>query len=428
MKAAQASDSIGFERTRLPSGARLHVNSTPKLKTILVKAVFGGDLDASVTRMALLPMVLRRGTRRFPDMKAIHRHLEDLYGTSLVSDVVKTGEWHSVKFRLEVVNDRFLPGEKGVGREALRFLRELIEEPRLVGGAFDPGYLEQEKHNLRRTIEALIDDKGQYALERCIREMCSREEFRRYELGDVAELDGIDSPGLTAAYREWVSDHPLDLYVSGDIDVRAVQDLFREVFANPRPGKYVLRPPPPPVPVGEVRTVEERMEVNQGKLVLGFRHGVTYREGDLEAMVMMNGILGSFSHSKLFQNVREKASLAYDAHSTLEKTKGLLFVLSGIAVENYQKALDIILAQVRALEAGEISEHEMVATRESFLNHLTLMEDSPSDLMEVDRVWRLHERDFSLPAYREALKAVSRDRIVAAAARLKLDTIYFLRN
>src|SRR2546425_7251293 len=128
-------DPTGWTRRRLPSGAMLHVNSTKKLKTILVKATLTGDLDTSVTRKALLPMVLRRGTRRLPDMKAIHRHLEDLYGASLTSDVSKIGEWHAVKFRLEFVNDRFLPAGGAIRREAVAFLRELLFDPRLVAGA-----------------------------------------------------------------------------------------------------------------------------------------------------------------------------------------------------------------------------------------------------------------------------------------------------
>jgi len=417
-----------FERFPLPWGATLHVNSSPKQKTVLVKADFTGNLDGTVTRRALIPMVLRRGTSRFPDMKAMHRHMENLYGASLASDLAKVGEWHVMKFRLEAVNDRFVPGGEGVFREALDFLREVLEEPRLVGGAFDRGYLEQEKHNLRRTIEGLIDDKSHYALERCLREMCAGEEFRRYELGDVADLPGIDALALTASWREWLAGSPADIYVSGDIDVGATRELFAEVFSGRRPGGLELRPPPSPVPVGEPRTVEERLDVNQAKLVLGFRHGVTYMDGDLEGLVMMNGVLGSFSHSKLFQNVREKASLAYDAHSVVEKTKGLLFVVCGIAPENREKALDICMAQVRALQEGDVSEEELISTRESFLNSLTMMEDSPGDLMEVDAVWRLHGREFDLPAYRKRLRAVGRDRIAAAAGSLRLDTIYFLRS
>jgi len=421
-------DSIRFQRARLPSGALLNLNSSPKLKTILVKADFTGNLDGTVTRKALIPLVLRRGTRNFPDMKTIHRHLENLYGASVVSDVSKIGEWHSVKFRMEAVNELFLPGGKGVFREALSFLRELLLEPKMPEGSFDPEYLSQEKHNLQKSIESLVDHKAHYALERCIRTMCAGEEFHRYELGNVEDLEEIDGSGLASTYGEWIARYPLDFYVSGDIDCDATLDLFSEIFPEKRPGGYSLQPPPPPVSVGEPRFVEERMDVNQGRLVLGFRHGITYMDGDLEALVFMNGVLGGFSHSKLFQNVREKASLAYDASSSMEKTKGLLFVTCGIAAENYQKTLDIIQEQIEALKSGEISEEELVSTRESLLNFLIMMEDNPGELMEVDYVWRLHGREFDLPAYRERLRAVDRDRIAAAASQLKLDTVYFLRS
>ncbi len=421
-------DWIRFERIRLPSGILLNVNWTPKLKTILLKADFTGNLDSSVTQKALIPMVLRRGTRNFPDMKTIHRHLEGLYGASLVSDVSKVGEWHAVKFRLEVVNERFLPGSQDVLRDALSFLNEFLHDPKLINGSLDEEYLSQEKHNLRKSIESLVDNKAHYALEQCLRTMCAGEEFRRYELGDVADLDGIDAQRLTSTYQEWITRYPLEMFVSGDIDGQRIRDLLSKVFQDNRHGDYPLNPPPQPVTVGEPRTVEERMDVNQGRLVLGFRHGVTYLDGDMEGMVVMNGVLGSFSHSKLFQNVREKESLAYDASSSLEKTKGLLFITCGIAVENYQKALDIILEQVNALKSGQITEEELVSTRESLLNYLTIMEDNPGELMEVNYVWGLHGREFDLSDYRDRLKAVDRDRIAAAASRLKLDTIYFLRN
>ena len=421
-------DPTSFERTVLPNGVRLHINSSPKMKTVLVRADFGGNLDGDVTRRALIPMILRRGTRRFPDMKSMNRHLEGLYGASVVTDVTKIGEWHTLKFTLELVNDVFIPGGKGVVRDGLEFLRELIWEPRATGDSFDPEYVTQEKTNLQRTIEGLVDDKGHYALERCIREMCAGEEFRRFEIGDLADLEGIDARALHGTWRHLVDRAPLDVYISGDIDVSAARDLLREIFGHPRRGDLLLSSRPAEVAVGEPRSVQERMDVNQCRLVLGYRHGVTYFGGDLEGLVMMNGVLGSFSHSKLFQNVREKASLAYDAHSALEKTKGLLFVSCGIAAENHGKVLEIIAEQIRALQEGDVSDVELTATRESFLNHLTMMEDSPSEIMEVDRVWRLHGREFDLGRYREGLKDVGRDRIAACASKLRLDTEFFLRS
>ncbi len=426
-------DPIRFERFDLPGGIRLHVNSTPKLKTVLVQAVFTGNLDASVTRKSLLPMILWRGTARRPDMQAIARHLEDLYGTSLGSDVAKVGEWHQVKFTLEVVNDRFLPGGGGLVREGLSFLREMLFDPRFVDGNFDRDYLVEEKNNLRRAIEGLIDDKAHYAVERCVREMCAGEEYRRYELGDAADLDAIDDRGLTAVYKDWAARFPLDIHLSGDVEIAGARDLCAEVFSSvsPREAKgesLSLVPPPQRVRVKGTRTVEERLDVNQGKLILGYRHGTSFNDGDLPAMVMLNGVLGAFPHSKLFQNVREKASLAYDIHSSFEKSKRLFFVAAGIAVENYGRALEIIQAQLGEVAGGRISADELLATRRSLVSHLTLMEDSPGDLMEADRAWRLHGVEFDLPDYRSRIDAVTPERIAAAARDLELDTVYFLRS
>jgi len=426
-------DPIRFERLDLPGCIRLHVNSTPKLKTVLVQAVFTGNLDGSVTRKSLLPMVLRRGTMRRPDMQAIARHLEDLYGAALASDVAKVGEWHQVKFTLEVVNDRFLPACGGLLRQGLSFLREMLFDPRFVDGCFDRGYLDEEKNNLRRSIDALIDDKGHYAVERCVREMCAGEEYRRYELGDTADLDGIDERGLTAVYEDWATRYPLDIHLSGDIEVASARDLCAEIFSAIAPreaqsGSLILAPPPSRLRVKETRTVEERLDVSQGKLILGYRHGTGFKEGDLPAMVMLNGVLGAFPHSKLFQNVREKASLAYDIHSSFEKSKRLFFVAAGIAVENFGRALEIIQAQLGDVAAGRISADEILATRRSLTGHLTLMEDSPGDLMEADRAWRLHGVEFDLPAYRSRIEEVTPERIAAAAGDLELDTVYFLRS
>jgi len=49
--------------------------------------------------------------------------------------------------------------------------------------------------------------------------------------------------------------------------------------------------------------------------------------------LVYNSILGGGLHSKLFQNVREKAGLAYYAFSRLEKFKGLMVVSCGIEIK-----------------------------------------------------------------------------------------------
>ncbi len=422
-------DPPSFTHFHLPGNFHLAVNSNKKMKTVLFTVSVLGNLDETVTRMALLPVILRRGTRLHPDMQSISRYLEGLYGASLASFVIKIGEWHVLRFRLEVVNERFLPGKEGLLRKALELLVELLRDPLEVAGGFHPEYLEQEKVNLRRAIESLVDNKAEYADHRLIEEMCSREPYRLNEQGCVQDIPEIEPKALRDLHGKWVRRYPLHVYAAGDVDVRKTRDLVASVFSAGSPvreGDYVLNEIPRPVPVSSTREVEEHMDVNQARLVLGFRHGITFADPSYEALLLMNGILGGFSHSKLFQHVREKASLAYSVHSALERTKGLLFISSGIAPENHRKALDIILEHVEALKKGEISDEEIQATVLTILNSNEMLEDNLGALADVDFVWSLHGRELDLVRFREKLKKVRRDEIVAAARRLQHDTTYLL--
>lgn len=417
-----------FEHIELPGNLRLALNSNQKLKTILIKVYLTTNLDEGVTRRALLPMVLQRGSRSLPDMQALSRYLESLYGAGLYSSVMKVGEWHVLKFQLEVVNERFLPGETGLFRRALEFLHDLLFDPLVVNGGFRADYLDQEKQNLRRIIDSLVDEKAAYAAHRCIEEMCRQEPFRLHEQGRVEDLEGVNAENLYQDYRDLFDLFPLAVYVTGDIDIDATRDVLTGVFTEARRGTTELSPVPAPVRVEAVREVEERMDVNQGKLVLGFRHGVTYGGDDYEALLLMNGILGQGSHSKLFQNVREKASMAYYAHSSLERTKGLLFICSGIAVDNYRDALRIILEQVEAMRQGNFSAEEMDATVRTIINQNLMLEDNFSALAEADFVRSLHGCSLDLPTFRKKLEQVPRGAIVEVARKLQHDTTYFLRS
>ena len=129
-----------------------------------------------------------------------------------------------------------------------------------------------------------------------------------------------------------------------------------------------------------------------------------------------------------FQNVREKASLAYSARSWVERTKGLLYMSCGIATENYEQALEISLAQLEAISEGEINDGEFDASLKTILNQNRMLEDNFPALVGSDFIWRLHGGELDLAGLRERLEKVSRDDIAAAAATIRHDTTFFLHS
>lgn len=132
----------------------------------------------------------------------------------------------------------------------------------------------------------------------------------------------------------------------------------------------------------EPQEVIEDADVKQGKLNMGFRTGTHFTDDDYPALQLFNGLFGGFSHSKLFINVREKASLAYYAASRIESFKGLLMVMSGIEVGNYQKAVDIIKEQFQEMKKGDFTEEAIDQTKAVIKNQILETLDTPYGLVE----------------------------------------------
>lgn len=424
-----ASNKPDFARFPLNNGIELYVHSTPKFKTTTVNAFVMQDLTReNATRGSLLASILRRGTEEFPTTEGLNRHLEELYGADLKTDILKKGETQIIQFHLELPNERFLPGQENLLEQGLRILLQVMARPVTQGGGLAGNYVNQEKENLRRRIEGLRNDKRQCAVARCFQEMCRGERFGIYKYGLVEDIAPLEPADLLEYHRRLLSENPIQIYLVGAVEPEAARDLAASVFDFPREGRVTLTPTEVRREAGEVRKVVEAQDVSQGKLCLGLRTGISRRDDGWYALAVANGILGAYPHSKLFQNVREKASLAYYAYSNLEGTKGLGIISAGIEFTDYQRTLDIIEKQIEDLKAGQVSNQDYETTIKAMVNDLRASEDNPAQKINLYLDGVLNGRPEGLSEKIERIRSVTLDQAVEAAGNLQLDTIYFLTN
>lgn len=419
---------LRVEKKTLPGQIDLYVIPTNKFKTVLITVLIRQFLSRELaSKTALLPAVMERGSRDYPTYRDLMIRLEELYGAGLSSDVLKKGEKHVLSFSLEVINDLYAPGGELL-RQGISVLHSVLNQPLLENGAFKHEYVEQEKEQLAKEIKGFVNDKLNYALERCIQEMCDKEPFGVFKYGSVEELAKITPRDLYAYYEQILTENPMDIYIVGEVEPDVAFGLVGEAFGH-RDGQRRREIPPDTVQniPAEVRYHEERMPVSQGKLSLGYRTNTAYRDDDYAALLFYNGVLGGFPHSKLFQNVREKASLAYFAFSRLEKHKGIQLISSGIEVENYERALEIIMEQVKNIKKGEISGEEMENTRRGLINQFKVVADSPYSMLNLSLDGLLGGKDEGLDYFLRKLAEIEVDDVVAVANKVYLDTIYFLR-
>ena len=418
-------------RTELFPGVHLTAVHTKKFKSSMLGLQFLLPLEEKTAALnALVPAVLRRGTRTCPDMESLSAALDELYGGSLEPMVRKKGETQCVGFAGSFLDDAYtLEGEPLLERAAA-LLGELVLHPRTQDGRFFPEYLEGEKANLIDRIRAQVNDKRQYAQIRVVAEMCAGEPFGVDKLGSEASAAAITNEVLWDRWQFMLAHAPVELYYCGSAAEERVKAALAAALAD-LPASPLRTPPARPVEHGAPETpklVEEVLDVTQGKLSMGFRTGCDAWSADYPALTLVNALYGGTTTSKLFMNVRERLSLCYYASSGLMKYKDVMLVSSGVEFGKVEEAKREILAQLSACRQGEFSDEELEWARRSVVSTLMAVLDSQGGLEDYwlgQAAAGLEEGPDQLA---RRVEETGRGQVTAAARKLALDTVYFLKG
>ena len=376
---------------------------------------------------ALLPAVLLRGCEKAPDLRAITLRLDDLYGAGVGALVRRVGDWQTTGFYCSFTEDRFAMKGDQILAPLIDFVKELLLEPVLEDGCFRADFVEGEKKNLIATIDSQRNDKRAYAMDKLLRKMCSADSFGIPRLGFREDVQAIDAGVLYAHYQKILQESPVNLLYVGSADPETVVQLLRPMFADlPRQ----VRPMDAQTAFqdGGGADFSECMDVNQGKLCMGFVSPVTIRDDGFVAMQLMNLVFGGGMTSKLFSVVREKMSLCYAIGSSYHGSKGLLTVSAGIDFSKEQVVRQEILNQLEACQKGEISPAELEAAKEALCSSLLAVHDSPGAMENFYASAALSGLKLSVEEYLAAARAMTVEKLAEAAATVKLHSVFFLKG
>ena len=400
---------------------------TDKFKTGCFSINFLRPMARSeASQNALIPSVLLRGSERYPDICSISARLDELYGASVGTLVRKKGEVQLVGLFADFIEDA-LAGEPVFG-QVLDFAAELLLHPRLENGVFPADVVKSEKRNLANAIEARINNKRSYALTQLLRLMCADEAYGVARLGELEDVERTDEKTLFTHYQELLAHSRVEIFYMGARFAGQVREDFRAALRTLPRGEAVCVSTQVVPAAPQVREQTQSMEVMQGKLALGFRTGCTAADPAYPALLVMCTVFGGGPTSKLFTKVREEMSLCYYAGSSVEKFKGVMLVSSGIETANYETAKKEILNQLEQCRAGNISDYEFDSAKRYILSELKSAPDSPGRLDYFYIGNAAAGLDGTLDALAKKIEGITKQEAAAAAKRLTLDTIYFLKG
>lgn len=415
--------------SQLAENVNLHVIQCNNFKTTSINIFIPCELASDVYSLrAAVPYVLARGTQNHPDRKCINKYMKDLYGATYSCGVRKYGFDQILNFSMSIVDDRYVNSSDSLFNHAINFLYELIYEPLQENGAFRQDYIVQERDNLKQQILSIINDKEEYAQFRLNELMNPGEPYTRCVFGDINEIDSINGNTLLNVYNETVFEKPIDIFVVGNVELQYVADSLCKKFnfTTRKPHIYHNVKNVYPQKLNEFKEIAN---VKQGKLNIGYRTNIKPLSEDYFKLCMFNEIFGGGLNSKLFVNVREKASLCYSVYSSINKFTQQMFVATGIDTSNKQKAYDLINLQLDAIRKGDISDFEMDAAKKEYKTRLRAVTDSAAGAVNFYYSNIIAAGKFVSPEkYNQNTSKVTKDDIIKTAKQIQEDSLFFLTN
>lgn len=420
-----------YKQTEIKKGIKLHTIKTEKFKTNLIAIMLTTKLNReNVTKNALIPAVLRRGTKNLTTQEEINKKLEEMYGASLDCGLDKTGDNQVLKFYIETVNDEFLPQEaENMLKTSLEKIFEFVFNPYLENGCFKKEYVEQEKENIKQIIDGKIDNKARYSLDRCIEEMYKDKPYGLYKYGYVEDMKNINEKNLYEYYQQLINECKIDIFVSGIIDeeteniIKNNENIIKLKDREPQYNELEIIAKR----TEKENDVQESMDVTQGKLIIGMDLDIDDDNLRFDVMIY-NSIFGGSANSKLFQNVREKASLAYTASSSYYRFKNNIFINCGIEIKNYEKALEIIKQQIEDMKKGDFTDEEVENAKKGIIASIKTIDDEQDTEITYFFSQELSKTKCNIEQYMDRISEVTKDKVVDVANKVSINTVYFLKD
>ena len=411
-------------------GVKLCLIPTDRFKTSIVSASLAMPLKERVEERALLSALLRRSSGKYDDMTKMNRKLAELYGAILSSGVEKVGEAQLVSFCLTSLDDKFaIDGDK-ISEKCVELLLELLFEPKLCNGMFTKADVETEKRLFSEKIDGEFSDKKLYSLDRTIQEMCKNELFSTKRYGSKDRLLSLTNADVTEAWKEMLECAMIQFNVVGNCDFQQIADKLAKRFSKVDRSRLCSIKTEFITSAKEEKYFSESQSVKQGKLVIGMRAGMKDKNDDFYALRVMTDMFGGGPYSKLFMNVREKMSLCYYCGARLNRSKGVIFVQSGIEQENERKAIDAIRQQLEDMKNGNFTKEDLENSINGISDAYISVNDSPDTLnmwYNGDYLSEDEDENISPEQYVEQIKKVTAQQVTEAAKKVSIDTIFMLK-
>ena len=412
----------------LVPGISAHFVQSKKFKTNKITVRFTAPLSLETVAGRMLSVsMLETANKAYPTSQAFRRYLASLYGADISTSAYRRGQAHVLDLTFTYVRDEFLSKKNVLTSRILELVKQTLFAPLVLDGAFEPTLFEIEKKQLLANLATDMDDSFYFAHKE-LDSLFFHDERLQLRYSDLRNSISNESPESSyTCFQDALKNDRIDFFFLGDFNEVEITESLKSLSFTARKSDISIQ-----YHQSYSNVLQEGMvqrNVGQSVLEMGYHSPVKYGDDQHLPMLIMNGLLGEFAHSKLFTNVRENAGIAYTVSSQLDLFSGLLRMYAGIDRENRNQARKMMNHQLMDLKKGNFTDFELDQTKEMIRRSLLIAQDSQHTLVERLYLSVLFGKaTFDIDRMLERLESVDKEAVCKAANSLKLQAIYFMEG
>lgn len=399
-----------------------HIKDT-KFKTFTVGIYFLSPLnEKELSYKSILSNYLTKCNDKYKTEKELTTYLKKMYGMDLFCSYGRTGLVTSMNFIVRSINDKYLNDNINLLEKSVTLLNDTINNP-----WFNDKQIELEKKLLIEDINRLYDNKSQYATKRFIEIMMANEKARFSSVGTIEDVKSINMESLKKSYQNMLSDKKL-IYVIGNFEEENIISAFEKFEVLPTNNVNLEFIDYETKEIEKVTEVIEEQNNRQSIVLMGYRSEIRVNDKLYEPMVFLTGMLGGFFHSTLFQEIREKRSLAYSVNCDYNSRKGNFAIFAGISAQDYEEFKNVVNNIITNYQNGLIDDDDIELTKKGLINNIYKSADQQTYGIQFILNELAGIKTKTIEEKVEIINSITKEEIVAAAKCLQLDTIYLLKG
>lgn len=396
-------------------------------ETIIISVIFPyQEKIEELAKQALLPAMLMYMNEEYPTEEEFQKALKENYIVDYFAKQITVGTSNSFAFYL-VIPDK-LTLKKDYVEKQISFLEKCLYHPKLINKEFDNFELEREKENL--LIKLKNTDKSFHAYQtKRLHKLVDNEGIFSRSLYDHQDLiEKLTSKELYKFYQEKIkNNHPL-IFILGNIEKDTILPIIKKYFPTLKEKETLktnYRHYLNPFRITPQEIIEEK-QFKDSSLSLVYKVENMKKE-DTILLGLLKNILTSQSTRLLNKKLRDEYNLVYSSSATFYPNFGIFEITAYVNPKNKDLALEKILEVMNDIKQGkEIKSLIEKITRRRKTILIRSLDNKYSIL--TNEIYKKLDIAYTDKESYDLLTKVTEEDLLEFLSRLKLDTIYFLKE